>query len=134
MPSHTYLCIVLTTYPKPRAYMLHQAFWLHWTPILLSSKSCVQGRSACTDSACVCVYAHSLQLCLTLQPHGPAMLLCPWGFSRQEYWRELPCPPSGDLPNPGIQPMSPASPMLQVDALPTEPPGKPWIQHSLSIY
>ena len=30
------------------------------------------------------------------------------GFSRQEYWSGLPCPPPGDLPNPGIKPMSPA--------------------------
>ena len=28
------------------------------------------------------------------------------GFSRQEYWRGLPCPPPGDLPYPGIEPMS----------------------------
>ena len=31
------------------------------------------------------------------------------GFSRQEYWSELPFPPPGDLPNPGIEPMSPAT-------------------------
>ena len=30
------------------------------------------------------------------RPHGPARLLCPWGFSRQEYWSGLPCPPPGD--------------------------------------
>ena len=30
------------------------------------------------------------------------------GFSRQEYWSELPCPPPGDLPDPGIEPVSPA--------------------------
>ena len=30
------------------------------------------------------------------------------GFSRQEYWHGLPCPPPGDLPNPGIKPVSPA--------------------------
>ena len=36
------------------------------------------------------------------------------GFSRQEYWSGLPFPPSGDLPNPGIEPRSPA---LQVDSL-----------------
>ena len=30
------------------------------------------------------------------------------GFSRQEYWSGLPCPPPGDLPNPGIKPRSPA--------------------------
>ena len=34
------------------------------------------------------------------------------GFSRQEYWSGLPCPPPGDLPNPGIEPVSLASPAL----------------------
>ena len=48
-------------------------------------------------------------------------LLCPWGFSRQEYWSGLPCPPPGGLPNPGIKPRSPA---LQADSLPSEPLGK----------
>ena len=47
------------------------------------------------------------------------------GFSRQEYWSGLPCPPPGDLPDPGIEFMSLASPALQADSLPTEPPGKP---------
>ena len=40
------------------------------------------------------------------------------GFSRQEYWSGLPYPSSGDLPDPGIEPRSPA---LQADALTTEP-------------
>ena len=44
------------------------------------------------------------------------------GFSRQEYWSGLPCPPPGDLPDPGIESRSPA---LQVDSLLSEPPGKP---------
>ena len=44
------------------------------------------------------------------------------GFSRQEYWIGWPFLPLGDLPDPGIEPMSPA---LQVDSLPTEPQGKP---------
>ena len=39
-----------------------------------------------------------------------------------EYWSVLPCSPSGDLPNPGVEPRSPT---LQVDSLPSEPPGKP---------
>ena len=46
----------------------------------------------------------------------------PQGFSRQEYRSGLPCPPPGDLPNPGIEPRSPT---LQADSLPSEPPGKP---------
>ena len=43
-------------------------------------------------------------------------------FSRQEYWSGLPFPSPGDLPDPGIEPRSPA---LQADALHSEPPGKP---------
>ena len=43
------------------------------------------------------------------------------GFPRQEYWSGLPCPPLGDLPDPGIEPMSPA---LQADSLPSEPSGE----------
>ena len=60
----------------------------------------------------------------SLRPHGlkPTRLLWPWGFSRQEYWSRLPCLPPGDLPNPEIEPRSPA---LQVGSLPSEPPGKP---------
>ena len=46
------------------------------------------------------------------------------GFSRKEDWSGLPVPSPGDLPNPGIEPGSPA---LQVDALTTEVPGKPYI-------
>ena len=34
------------------------------------------------------------------------------GFSRQEYWRELPCPPPGDLPDSGIEPVSLTSPAV----------------------
>ena len=44
------------------------------------------------------------------------------GFFRQEYWNGLPVPSPGDLPDPGIEPRSPA---LQADALLSEPPGKP---------
>ena len=43
-------------------------------------------------------------------------------FSRQVYWSGLPFPSSGDLPDPGIEPRSPA---LQADSLQFEPPGKP---------
>ena len=44
------------------------------------------------------------------------------GFSRHGYWSGLPFPSPGDLPDPGIEP---GSPVLQTDALPSEPPGKP---------
>ena len=52
------------------------------------------------------------------------------GFSRQKYWSGLPFPsPGAGIPDPGIEPMSPA---LQVNSLPSEPPGKPVITVRLS--
>ena len=70
-----------------------------------------------------------------LQPHGlyeiesESEVATPWtvacqassflGFSRQEYWSGLPFPSPGELPDPGIEPRSPA---LQADALTSEPP------------
>ena len=71
--------------------------------------------------AMLCLFAQSSN---SLQPHGlqPTRLLCPWGFSRQEYWSGLPCSPPGDLPNSGIELESSA---LQADSLPAELPGKP---------
>ena len=48
------------------------------------------------------------------------------GFSRQEHWSGLPFPSPGDLPEPEIEPRSPA---LQADSLPSEPPGKPLVEH-----
>ena len=68
--------------------------------------NCVMGMT--------CVHAQS---CLTLcdptdySPPGPLST----GFPRQEYWSGLPFPSAGDLPDPGMEPMSPA---LQADSLP----------------
>ena len=51
------------------------------------------------------------QLCPTfcdpMDCSPPGRLLCPWRFSQQEYWSGLPCSPSEDLPNPGIEPRCP---------------------------
>ena len=44
------------------------------------------------------------------------------GFFRQEYWNEMPFPPPGDIPNPGIKPMSPEPPALAGRLFTTEPP------------
>ena len=54
----------------------------------------------------------------------------PMEFSRQEYWSGLPFPSLGDLPDPGIEPRSPA---LQEDPLQTEPPGKPYASLKTNI-
>ena len=52
--------------------------------------------------------AKLLQSCPTLGTPWTAAHQAPlyMGFSRQEYWSGLPCPPPGDLPNPGMDPMS----------------------------
>ena len=72
-------------------------------------------------------------LCLVAQSHPTLQhrglwatrLLCPWGFSRQEYWSGLPCAPPGNFPDPGIEPRSPA---LQADSCLNHQgnPGTPW--------
>ena len=56
----------------------------------------------------------------TVDPQAPLFM----GFFRQEYWRGMPCPSQGDLPNPGIEHISPASNVLVADSLPTELPEK----------
>ena len=63
--------------------------------------------------------AKLLQSCPTLcNPMDCSPLgSCVHGILQQEYWSGLPCPPPGDLPNPGIKPRS--------DSLPSEPPRKP---------
>ena len=70
---------------------------------------------------CVCAQLLSLvQLFVT-----PWTIACqtslPMEFSRQEYWSGLPYPPLGDLPNPGIEPLSPA---LAGSLFTTETPGR----------
>ena len=54
----------------------------------------------------------------------------PMGFSRQEYWSGLPFPSPGDLPDPGIEPGSPA---FQADAVTSEPPGNPQLYRKAAV-
>ena len=66
--------------------------------------------------ACVCAWSHFSDDQLfaylwTIAHQAPLSM----GFSGQESWSGLPYPPPGDLPNPGIKPVSPAAPALQVD-------------------
>ena len=67
---------------------------------------------------CVCMLSHfsCVQLFVALR-----VVACPpplsMGFYRQDYWGGLPCAPPGNLPDPRIEPMSPAALTLQVDFL-----------------
>ena len=84
---------------------------------------------------CVCVFSHSV-ISDSLWPHGlqPARLLCPWGFSGEESWSGLPCPPPGDLPNPGIEPSSPTLQVCRRPELPGKPIFIPMIHDILDIW
>ena len=73
-----------------------------------------------------CVCAEPLQsgliLCGPLDCNLPGS--CRWDSLGKNTGVGLPCPPPRDLPNPGMEPASPASPALQADSLCTEPPRK----------
>ena len=78
----------------------------------------------------------NLQSCLTLC--GPVDLAhqapLSMGFSRQEYWSGLPCPPAGDLPDPGIEPASLMSPALAGGFFITSTTwGAPWVNYLSTI-
>ena len=111
MGSHTSLAVLEES-------LLFQSWYLYYldfsplcnipglppSPLPYSFRVGVLTRLLC---AVLCLVA---LLSPNLHPHGlkPAKLLCPWGFSRQEYWSGLPCPPPGDLPSPGIKHRPPA--------------------------
>ena len=65
-------------------------------------------RIPCFHPDPVCALSHSV-VSNSWQPHGlyPSRPLRPWGLSRPKHWSGLPCPPSGDLSNPGIEPRFP---------------------------
>ena len=96
------------------------ASWVDLTIIVLSevsqrkTKYHMQSLMCCAQSlSCVRLFVSPW----TVACQAPLSM----GFSRQEYWSELPCPPPGDLLNPGIKPNSPT---LQLDPLLSELPGK----------
>ena len=85
---------------KPTSW---QAILYHWA--LFKLTQCYM------STACMC--AKSLQSRLTVTVWTTACQApLSTGFSRQEYWSELPCPSPGDPPSPGIEPVSLMSPVL----------------------
>ena len=79
----------------------------------------------CKDA---CVHAKSFRRVHIFVPLWTVACQAPlsMGFSRQEYWSGLPCPPPGDLPDPGIEHISPAPTVLQVDSLLLSHQGSPY--------
>ena len=76
---------------------------------------------------CVCVCAHMLSHVRLFETPWTVAHQAPLSieFSWQEYWSELPFPPPGDLPDPGIKPISLAAPTLAGRFFTTAPPGMP---------
>ena len=101
--------------------------WRHWLPLLCSHPTTIIYMKH------ACMLSHFSHVRLFTTPwtvaHQAPLSL---GFSRQEYWRGLPCPPPRDLPNPGIHLLC----LLhwQVDSLPLTPLGKPNLHDKYSSF
>ena len=81
---------------------------------------CCQETPWCWCGACMLSHFSHIRLCnpMDCSPLGSSI-------SKPEYWNGLPCPPPGDLPNPGTEPTSLMSLPLQAGSLSLVPPGKP---------
>ena len=79
--------------------------------ILFMKPTPKQDRVFFTERACMLRCFSRVRLLATLWTIA-RRLLCPWEFSKQEYWSGLPCPPPGDLPDLGLEPVSLTSPAL----------------------
>ena len=104
-------CLYVNFAPK------NLCFWQNWhLSCLLFEVSRSQFITVCCVTACPghlrpwCVYTKSLQSCLGLcDPKlQPSRSPCPWGSPGKKYLSGLPCPPPGNLPDPGIE----ASPLM----------------------
>ena len=113
MPRESSICLVWFIHQNWRTWK----FWAHVLKELMVECLELAGHIACM---CVCVWSVVTDSATPWAVARQAPLSM--GFPRQEHWSGLPFPSPGDLPNPGIEPGSPA---LQVDSLPAELSGKP---------
>ena len=105
-------------------WLLHHLLWT-WT-LSSSRQGYLKHFPLCPTKVKVKLLSRVTTLCDPMTPYQapPSM-----GFSREEYWRGLPFPSPGDLPDPRIKPGYPA---LQTNALPSEPQGKPRLSSAKS--
>ena len=95
--------------------------WIPMTGLTLLLSLSETAPSEKTKSSAKKVPCFTALLCLSIPRTVACQVPLSMGFSRQEHWSEYPFSSPGDLPNPGIEPGSPAS---QADSLPSEPSGK----------
>ena len=134
--THTSHTRVHTCTHKQTTHTSHTHTLIHINAVSVSFHHLTLNRAhgpSLGNSSSIIVSVRSVaQLCLTL--YHPVDCSLPGasvhGFSRQEYWSGLPCPPPGNLSDLGIKSASPVSPAVAGRFLTTETPGKP---HCLSI-
>ena len=120
---------LLTGRSRPDLLTISPPFTRHLVCVCVIPSVCVTPGEYVGGCACVlCHVRLSLAPC-TVAHQAPLSM----GFPRQEYWSELPFPPQGDFPNPGIKPMSPVSSALADGCFTTEPSGKPMEQEVASV-
>ena len=96
----------------------------NWVTSTFTLTSQCRMISAKTELLQACMLSHFSHVQLFVTPRTIVLQAHPsMGFPRQEYWSGLPFHSPGDLPDPRIEPGSPA---LQADYLPSEPPGTPY--------
>ena len=111
-----------TSTPSSPCWGTGQHRWITVSKQQLNFSTCsllfiTRGTQLRTNKTC-CVCVRFLAIPRTVACQAPLSV----GSSRQEYWSELLCPPPWDVPDPGLEPRSPA---LRADSLPFEPRGKP---------
>ena len=101
--------------PLPRQLVIYFFFfaWLSFTQYdsLYVHPHCCKCHYFKNTCMCACFHFSCVRLLVTPWPVSRQAPLSV-GFSRQEYWSRLPCPPLGDLPDPGMEPASLTSPAL----------------------
>ena len=110
-------------------FFVHVTLHPNISPFCISCWEAHKGNSGLTQLThvphkCVCVWPVMFNSCVTpwtVAHQAPLSM----GFSKREHCRGLPCPSPGDLPDPGMEPTSLASPALAGGFFITVPPGKP---------
>ena len=103
--QHSCICSFSTGF-----YRILYSLWIIKITELFKSKF-INSEWTYIEDVCVLSHFIRVQLIVTLWTVAHQAPLS-MGFSRQEYWSGLPCPPPGDLPNPGIEPISLMSPAM----------------------
>ena len=119
-------CSLRSSHPLPPA-LGPQAHSLH-SHLRSSIKNTWSTRNGMLCRGCCAQSLSRVQLCATLQTVACQAPLS-MGFSRLEHWSGLPCTPPGDLPNPGIEPVSRSSSALQADSFPLSHWGSPTTEY-----